>query len=76
MKYMIENNLFNSTTSIYIKFASTKVTCKKNTYENLIGFSKGGVFFLEEASFSEEESLYLNNSALYGGCIYCLKCKS
>lgn len=64
MKEMIENSNYESVSSIYIKFSSTNVTCKKNMYENLLGFAKGGVFLLEEVNFKDLESLYLNNSAL------------
>lgn len=61
---IIENNNYESISSIYIKFSSTDVTCIRNTYENLLGFTKGGVFFLEEVRFIDSESLYMNNNAI------------
>ena len=31
----------------------------------------GGVFYLDSVKFTEIESVYKNNSGLFGGVIYC-----
>ena len=36
---------------------------------------QGGVFNFDSITFTEIESKYTNNSALYGGVIFCSKCK-
>jgi len=35
---------------------------------------RGGVYFLYSVTFSETNSTYTNNTALFGGSISCSKC--
>lgn len=34
----------------------------------------GGVFFIDQATFTDEESTFLQNSAVNGGALYCQFC--
>ena len=40
----LTRSLYSFTTSFYISSATTTATLKKNTFKNLIGNQKGGVF--------------------------------
>ena len=57
-------------------FSGSAITVKSeyNTYLNFYGNARGGVYSLEGITYTEENSVYTNNSALLGGTISCSKC--
>ena len=61
-------------TTMYFSAYTTTIICKENTYSNFIGNYVGGVFLLHQVVFYDNLSVYKNNSALYGGAIFCASC--
>jgi len=66
----IEEGEFNHKTAIYISSIAT-VTSTENTFSYFNYNEYGGVFFIDSATFTDEGSTFLKNSALNGGVIYC-----
>ena len=59
---------------MYFSSSTTKVTGNRNSYKNLFGYQRGGVYQLDGVTFRDEESTYSNCTALLGGAISCTKC--
>lgn len=64
IKSLLENDEYNHTASMYFSATDTSITSSSNTYKNLIGNQRGGVYQLDSVTFEENFSTYKNNSAL------------
>ena len=59
-----------------VSYATTTVQSNTNLYQNCLIGKDGGIYYLQEASLNDANSVYTNISAVSGGIAYCYGCYS
>jgi len=70
----IEASVNTYLTGFYISSSSLIVTLTSNYFQNFNFAKYGGVFYIDQATVTDDSSEYIENSALQGGAIYCQFC--